>query len=55
MFLNIVAAAKMRDASDRVLWEQASLVEIDINKSKVRHKALDRKVSIPFVNRYIFH
>lgn len=46
MFLNIVTAAKMRDASDRLLWEHASLVEIDINKSKGRHKALDRKVGI---------
>lgn len=42
-------AAKMRDASDRLLWEHVSLVEIDINKSKVRHKALDRKCKRNFL------
>lgn len=44
-FFYIVSAANMRSTSDRIFWEQASLVEIDINKSKIRHKALDRKVS----------
>lgn len=54
-FLNIVSAANMRSTSDRIFWEQASLVEIDINKSKIRHKALDRKASISLSkNRYIF-
>lgn len=42
-------AAKLRQAPDRVLWEQASLIEIDINKSKIRHKALDRKCKRNFL------
>lgn len=55
VFFNIVSAANMRSTSDRIFWEQASLVEIDINKSKIRHKALDRKASISLSkNRYIF-
>lgn len=42
-------AANMRSTSDRIFWEQASLVEIDINKSKIRHKALDRKCKRNFL------
>lgn len=37
--------ASLRDGSDRVLWERASLAEIDINLAMLRHRSLNRKVN----------